>query len=343
MKWSPLKVYTLKLTLFSTVLAYLAVDMWWWHGPIWQAMHTNQAANNVQQHVVAEVLGEYISEEQLARYEKEQRFLSGKESTDDLRRTSMLMDLVRAATLRIRTRYNDKNIPDYREAAEEEAARLAGRAQNTEQFEAWVQSQGYESVQDFTTQIEVRLRCLHQLERAIEPFCKVTDEDIKRHYELLKDSLIAPEQRTASHIFLETHNKDASEVQKKAQHILQRLQAGESFTDLARSCSEDTQSSARGGNLGVIANDARRPLPEIPLFGESALPAHTPQLVQSRWGWHILQLGEIQPLRPLSLQECRDSIESALISAQREIAIDTYFTTGVREGIRRKSIKIHAK
>lgn len=343
MRLSPLKVYALKLTLFSTVLAYLAVDLWWWHGPVWQAMHSQEPSGKTTKTVVAEVLGETLTAEQWARYETEQNFLAGREASNELRRISMLMDMVRAATLRIRTRYNDKNIPDLRQVAEKEVARLATRARTPEEFEGWVRSQGYKNSQELTNKVEVRLRSLFQLERAIAPLCEVTDTEVEKHYHLLKDQLVLPAHRTAKHIFLETHGKDAQQVHKKAQELLIRLKEGESFTQLAREYSEDLRTAPQGGELGLIWNDERRPLPELPLFDEGAIPAGTPHLLQSRWGWHIIQAGEITPARRQTLAECRDSIRAALISAQREIAIDTYFTTGVREGIRRQNIKIHVK
>lgn len=343
MRLSPLKIYTLKLTLFSTVLAYLAVDMWWWHGPVWQAMHSQEQPAQAEGKVVAEVLGERITAEQWARYEREQNYLAGRETANELRRISMLMDMVRAATLRIRTRYNDKNLPDLRQIAEEEVARLASRARTPEEFEGWVRSQGYKTSQEFTDKVEVRLRGLFQLERAIAPLCEVTDAEVEKHYDLLKDQLVLPAHRTAKHIFLETHGKNPQQVQQRAQELMIRLKAGESFNQLAREHSEDLHTAPQGGELGLIWDDARRPLPELPFFDEGAIPAGTPHLVQSRWGWHIIQAGEITPARRQTLAESRDSIRSALISAQREIAIDTYFTTGVREGIRRQNIKIHAK
>lgn len=343
MRLSPLKVYALKLTLFSTVLAYLAVDLWWWHGPVWQAMHSQNRPEQATENVVAEVLGETITAEQWARYEAEQNFLAGREKADELRRISMLMDMVRAATLRIRTRYNDKNLPDLRQVAEEEVARLASRARSAEEFEGWVQAQGYKNRQELTDKVEVRLRGLFQLERAIAPLCEVSDAEVEKHYNLLKDQLVLPAHRTAKHIFLETHGKDPQLVQQKAQEIMLRLQAGEDFRKIAQEHSEDLHTAPQGGELGQVWDDARRPLPELPFFGSGAIPAGAFHLIQSRWGWHIIQAGEIIPARQQTLAECRDSIRAALISAQREIAIDTYFTTGVREGIRRQNIKIHAK
>ena len=291
--------------------------------------------------VVAEVLGEQLTAEQWERHVMEQNFMAGRVSADRLRRTSMLMDMVRAATLRIRTRYNDKNLSDCRGEAEAEVRRMASRARSPEQFEGWVRSQGYKSVEELANRVEVRLRSLSQLERAIAPHCEVTDEDVAKHYELIKDQLTEPERRSVKHIFLETLGKDERLVQQKAQEIFTRLQQGEEFQKLARECSEDLHSAPKGGELGIICNDERRPLPELPLFGEQAMPATMPQLARSRWGWHIVVAGEMMPARTLTLQECQDSLRSALISAQREIAIDTYFSTGVREAIRRQSIKIN--
>lgn len=333
----------LKLTLFSTVLAYLAVDLWWWHGPLWHAMHPQEQAAQATGRVVAEVLGENITAEQWARYEVEQNFLAGRERADDLRRTSMLMDMVRAATLRIRTRYNDKNLPDCRPAAEAEVARLASRARSPEDFEAWVRSQGYNDSRELVDKVEARLRCQFQLERAIAPLCEVTDAEVEKHYDLLKEQLILPAHRPAKHIFFETHGKDPLQVKQKAEEVLARLQNGEDFRQLAQECSEDLHTAPQGGELGVIWDDSRRPLPELPFFGSDALSAGSLHLVQSRWGWHIVQAGEMVPARQQTLAECQDSLRAALMSAQREIAIDTYFTTGVREGIRRQNIKIHAK
>lgn len=343
MKWSPLKIYTLKLTLFSIVLAYLAVDLWWWHGPIWQAMHAEQpsASELSGETVLAEVLGEQITANQLARYEKEQNYLADRKTTDALRRTSMLMDLVRAATLRIRARYNDKNLPSDRQEAENEVQRLSTRAHSPEQFETWIKAQGYRNRSEFIDKVEARLRSTRLLERAIAPHCQVSDEDVKKHYELLKEQLMLPAHRTAKHIFFATHGKDEQQVRDQAAQIMDKLRQGENFDDLARQYSEDAHTAPQGGELGVLWDDARRPLPELPLFGAAAIPAHEPYLCKSKWGWHIISAGDINPARLQTLAECRDSIRSALMSAQREIAIDTYFTTGVREAVRRQSVKIH--
>lgn len=306
-------------------------------------MHTQHATADSAQDVVAEVMGEPITAAQLARHEKEQNYLAGRDKAGDLQRISMLMDMVRASTLRTRTRYNDKNLPDCRKQAEEEIARLATRARNPEQFESWVKSQGYRDSAELTDKLEVRLRSLCLLERAIAPHCQVSDADVARHYELIKDQLFLPAHRTAKHIFLETAGKDEALVQQQAQAIMQRLLAGEDFASLARECSQDTHTAPQGGKLGILWDDARRPLPELPLFGPQAVDAEQPTIAKSRWGWHIIVAGEITPARHQTLAEAHDSIRSALISAQREIAIDTYFTTGVREAIRRQSIKIHAK
>ena len=84
----------------------------------------------------------------------------------------------------------------------------------------------------------------------------VTDEDAEIYYEDNKALYVISEQREASHILLEVDVNDADEVTEKASvlnDLKLRIEAGESFADLAREFSDDIGSSGSGGNLGIIA------------------------------------------------------------------------------------------
>lgn len=341
MKLSPLRLYTMKLAVFSAALAYLAVDLWWWQGPVWLAMYAEKPTAPPET-VEATVFGESITTGQAERYAAEQELLTGVKAETVAQKNALLMDAVRRRFLRIRTRYNDKNLPQQEEEARAEVQRLASRAANDTAFEQQLQSQGYRDRADFTAGMTARLRQRSQLERAIAPHCEVTDEDVARHYELLKDSLIIPENRSVKHIFLPTAGRDAAEVHAEAEALLGFLRNGADFAEMAKAYSGDESSRDRGGDLGIIPNNAQRSLPELPLFGTDAIPADTPTLAQSRWGQHIILAGEISPARTMTQDECRESLRTAIISAQREIAVNNYFQSGVREGIRRKHILIHA-
>ncbi len=341
MKWTPLKIYALKLAIFSIALLYLALDLLLFHGPVWRLLYPEGSSPSGDP-PVAVVLGEPISQAQLQRHEAEQDALAGRTEHQASRRATHLMDLVRATLLRTRARYNDKNLPDCRAEAEAEVSRLATRCASDAEFTLFLASQGY-TRQSFTDKVEARLRQQALLERAVAPACSVSDADLQAAYESAKDELTLPERRDVRHIFLATLHRDPAAVKAKAEALLARLQAGEDFGALAREASEDERSAPDGGALGQLTACADRPLPELPLFGADAIPAGVPALAQSRWGWHILLAGPLQPESVPSLDDCRDTLRTALQSARREAAVRQYFSTDIRDNTRQKRIQINLR
>ena len=341
MKVTPFKIFSLKLAFFSAVLAYLAVDLLVWHGLVWGALHS-QRANVVPEDTVAKVYGELVSCDALERLEQEQNWLRGRTETPEEEHAAMLMELVRRTLLGIRTRYNDKNLPDYTEEARAELSRLESRAVSAQEFDTWLASQGY-TRQSFEQRLTMAMKSAALLERAAEQHCAVSDADADRHYELLSEQLSIPAHRQVKQIFLATLEKNPQAVETKARDLLTQVQNGGDFAQLARSNSEDDATAANGGDLGEIYDTPERMLPELPLFGEQALPAGKPTLVQSRWGWHILLPGEITPARVPGAGECRESLKTAIRSAQRELAVHAYYEAAIREAFGNEHLQIYGK
>ncbi len=340
MTWTPTKISLLKLALFGTALAWTAADVWFLEGPIWRALHPDKPQVDVST-LAAEVQGEPITLAQLARYEAEQDMLAGRSEPQAARRPLYLMELVRHRLLRNRTRYNDRNLPSCREEAEAEVARLASRYPTEEAFAAALTSQGYTKEQ-FTNRVEARLREAALLERALSPYIEPSEEDIAAAYEEVRPELRLPARREVKHIFLATLHKDSEAVRAEAQALLEQLAAGQAeFATLAREHSEDERSAPLGGSLGLLAEEGadKNPLHELPLFGEGAIPTGVPTLAQSKWGWHILLAGDMQPARVPTLEECRASLASALRSARREQALRDYMEADLRQN--RKRVIFH--
>ena len=335
---SSLKLLAIKLALFTTGLGYLAIDLWVVEGPVYRMLHPLQTA--AAEEPVATVNGEPITKAQLARHTAEQNLLAGREHSDASRRASMVLGLVNNSLVRIQARYNDRNLPPQKQEAQAELARLQSRCADEHAFAAALQSQGY-TPENFAAKLEARLLELATLERAVDKHTAVEDGALALHYEQLKDELEIPASRSVKHIFLATLDKDADAVKTAAEALLARIRSGESFADVARECSEDERSAPKGGDLGTLYDDGSVPLDELALFGDSPLEPGVPTLVQSRWGWHIVQAGPITPAYTPSLDECRDSLRSAIESAQRELATDAYFNTALKEGRAKKHIIIY--
>ena len=334
MKWTSAKIYVFKSAIIGTALLYMVLDLWVLRGPMYGFLHKDKQAAEA----AALVYGERISHGQLARHKAEQEAISGREKTS----IAMMMDLVRSSLLRLRTRYNDNQLPHDRAAAEKAVSALASRAGSDAVFEQQLASQGYTRRQ-FTDKVEARLMELALLDRNLAPHTQVDNAAIMAHYKQIKDELTIPASRPVKHIFISTLNRSSDDARRVAEMAIERLNAGDDFAEIAAEISEDAATASRGGNLGVVHDDALLPLPKLNLFGDAALPAGIPSLVQSKWGWHVILPGPITPAYTPSLDECRETIRTAIISAQRELGINAFFDTLIKEGFQQKRIKIHVK
>lgn len=340
-KFSSLQISAIKLALFGTALLYLTGDLFIWRGPTWRLLHQQDVAVAENADAPAIVYGEVITQRHLDQFTEQQNHLRGRNDTPEGDRIPMLMEIVHDTLLRLRSRYNDKNLPDVTEMAEQEVQRLTSRAPSSEIFDRWLASQGL-TRQAYTRELAARLKDMHFLQRVIESHCRVSDEDAARHYELIKNSLVQPESRSLRHIFLPTLGEDVELVRSRAEELLHALETGADFASLAKKHSADPTSAARGGDLGIVQNTEDFPLPELPLFGGKALPEGKFALAQSRWGWHIMLPGKITPARPLRFEECKESLKSAIHSAQVEIAIRAFRDSTLKEAFAKKYLEIHA-
>lgn len=108
--------------------------------------------------------------------------------------------------------------------------------------------------------------------------------------------------------------------EEEAEDVLEQLEAGADFAELAEEVSTDTGSGARGGDLGWFGrNQMVAPFEEAAFnleIGEISEP------VESDFGWHVIQvLGrEVRQLPPQMLQQRREQVFQEWLSEQRQAA-----------------------
>ncbi len=152
----------------------------------------------------------------------------------------------------------------------------------------------------------------------------VSDADIKSYYDQNAQRYSTPEQRRASHILIGV-NKNASDADKaaakeKAEQILAQVRKnpGE-FAKLAKANSQDPGSAERGGDLGFFGKGMM-----VKPFEEAAFSlkqGEISNLVQSDFGYHIIQLTGIKPASQKPLDEVKNEIAAEI---KKQLAAKKY-------------------
>jgi peptidyl-prolyl cis-trans isomerase D len=153
---------------------------------------------------------------------------------------------------------------------------------------------------------------------------EVDEQALQALYNEQSAKYITPEERHARHILVQVlPDADAAATaaaQEKAEGIVARLEAGESFEDLARELSDDPGSAANGGDLGFFGRGMMAPEFENAVFGLKQ--GERSQVVKSPFGFHIIELIEIKPEVATPLAEVRDELVDQLLAEERN---DMYY------------------
>ena len=165
----------------------------------------------------------------------------------------------------------------------------------------------------------------------------VTDADIKSYYEQNAKRYSVDEQRRASHILIAV-NKDAPNADKvaakaKAEKLLVQLRKNPGdFAKLAKENSQDPGSAERGGDLGFFGKGMM-----VKPFEDAAYKlkqGEISDLVQSDFGYHIIQVTAIKPASVKTLDEVKGEIAAEIkkqLAAKKYAELAEIFTSTVYE------------
>lgn len=129
-----------------------------------------------------------------------------------------------------------------------------------------------------------------------------TEEAIKEAYQEM--TVDQEQEYKASHILVETEGK--------AGEIIEKLNQGADFAELAKEHSKDT-SAVQGGDLGWFSPEVMvEPFSEAVTRLEKG--EYTKQPVQTQFGWHVIRLEEVREATPPSIEEVRPQIVQRLQS-----------------------------
>jgi peptidyl-prolyl cis-trans isomerase SurA len=162
------------------------------------------------------------------------------------------------------------------------------------------------SVDDIRNELRKSITIDKLVNKEITSKISVTDAEIKAFYDKNKDSFNLPESYHIAHILVtpvadpDLHNganddaKSPEEAKAKAARLLKEVQGGRDFATVAKESSEDPSSGPNGGDLNFQPLQAVENIdPRLAQAVQKMRTGETyPQVIETRFGFHILKLLE---------------------------------------------------
>jgi peptidyl-prolyl cis-trans isomerase D len=144
---------------------------------------------------------------------------------------------------------------------------------------------------------------------------QVKDADLQAAYQKEVGNLA--EQRRAAHILIEVNDKlNDAQAKAKIEEIQARLAKGEDFAALAKEFSQDPGSASKGGDLGYAGQGVYDPAFETALYALKKDQVSVP--VRSSFGWHLIKLLGVEAPSVPTFASLKDKLTHELKSQQVE-------------------------
>ena len=163
----------------------------------------------------------------------------------------------------------------------------------------------------------------------------ITDTDVQTYYTANKGQYVEPERAKIRHIRVSD--------QERANAVLNGIQKGEDFAELAKQSSEDESTKAGGGLIqgDVVKGATITGIGDSNEINEAIFAANAPAVLEKPFktdkGWEVIKVEEKHPQRQLSFDEVRQQVTMQLLRQKREDVQREY----IREMMDKHGVIIH--
>lgn len=215
-----------------------------------------------------------------------------------------------------------------------------------EQFEARL-TERHMTVDDLKTQIRHDLTLNKLINKEITSHVSITDADVTNFFNANKAAFNHPEAQIRIAQILVTPNPDPNvrnlknskaqndkEARAKIEDIAARLQRGEDFGMLAQNYSEDPNSAANGGDMGLIPeSNLDRSSAELKKLVLSLQPGVPSRPIPTQYGYQILKVISREPAgqRELNDPRVQQEIREALINRKNQLLQAAFYEVARNE------------
>ncbi|MCX5903689.1 MAG: peptidylprolyl isomerase [Proteobacteria bacterium] len=174
-------------------------------------------------------------------------------------------------------------------------------------------------------EVALGLRLTKIIEAQVKDKKAPTDKEIRDYYDSNKKQFEVPETVHARHILVKTEEKDdkktKDEKKAKAENIRKQLTGGADFARIAKT-SSDCPSKKEGGDLGTVQRGQM-----VKPFEDAAFKQEVKAIgpiVETPFGYHIIQVLEHSQPKEKSLDEVKGTIEKTIQQQRLQETAERY-------------------
>ncbi len=191
----------------------------------------------------------------------------------------------------------------------------------TDDFDAWVLERTGEPAEDLMDRMRENFLSQSVLGQEVSRRVVVTRDEIEQHYAEHKDEYIRSEGvRLSQILFVEEGEEEA--YRQEADEVLDRVQRGEPFAEMARRFSDDETTKELGGDIGIYRRGMLRAEIEEAVFGKRQ--GHITDLIEVPNGLLILRVDQNFREGLAELEEVQEEIRARISGPRFEPEIRKY-------------------
>ena len=202
------------------------------------------------------------------------------------------------------------------EDIQKEIDKIAGNYGGEEAFNQAMQYYGY-TLEDIKNDLAMNIK----IKKLLEPSISISEEEMKNYFETNKETFNQEEEVKARHILVET--------EEKAKEVLEKLNAGGDFAELAKEYSLDEATKELGGELGFFGRGKM-----VAEFEESAFALklnETSEPVKTNYGYHIIEVEEKKEAKEANYEESKDMIKEILLEEKIPTEFEKWYQEKLNE------------
>lgn len=171
------------------------------------------------------------------------------------------------------------------------------------------------TIEDYRKQIEEKVLQTRLVNLEVKSKIVITDEDVNAYYNAHIDRYMGKTKYKLGHLLLKVpqlaSELEQADVLQRAKTLHKRLQAGESFPELAKTFSE-AASAVKSGELGVFEINLLTPKIQSAVQGLSA--GQFTEVVETEQGYQIFYVEDVISADGKTLDEAKQEIQEKLFA-----------------------------